>query len=73
MWRMGRRSRGPRELLGTRVSPELAQRYRDLASRYGLSQTEFIAELLVIGERHIDELATPPTINQEELPLNRAS
>ena len=73
MLAMGRRSRGPRELLGTRVSPELAQHYRNLASGYGLTQTEFIAALLRIGERHLDELAVTPAINQEELPLDRAS
>ncbi len=69
---MGRRSHGPRKLLGTRVSPELAKHYRTLASEYALSQSDFIAELLRIGERHLDEL--PVSVDgQEELPLNRAS
>jgi hypothetical protein len=69
---MGRRSRGPRELLGTRVPPALAQHYRDLANEYGLSQSDFIAELLLIAEQHLDELpALAP--NQEELPLSQAS
>jgi hypothetical protein len=59
--------------LGTRVSPELAQRYRELAAEYGLSQSDFIAALLHIGARHLDELDPAPAINQEELPLNKAS
>jgi hypothetical protein len=54
------------------VSPELAKHYRDLASEYGLSQSDFIAELLHIGARHLDELpAAVP--DQEELPLSQAS
>ena len=72
IWRMGRRHRGPRELLGTRVPPELAQHYRELASEYGLSQSDFIAALLRIGAQHLDELAAPAP-DQEELPLSQAS
>jgi hypothetical protein len=70
---MGRRSRGPRELLGTRVAPDEAQHYRNLAGEYGLSQSDFIAALLRIGERHLHELPKQPVREQEELPLNRAS
>jgi hypothetical protein len=69
---MGRRSRGPRELLGTRLAPAEAKRYRDLAEEHGLSISDFIAELLRISVRHIDELPAP-ALDQEELPLSQAS
>jgi hypothetical protein len=66
---MGRRSHGPRELLGARVAADNAQRYRKLAGQYGLTQNDLLVALLEIGVRHIDELES----SQGELPLNRAS
>jgi hypothetical protein len=58
--------------LGTRLAPAEAKRYRDLAEEHGLSISDFIAELLRISVRHIDELPAP-ALDQEELPLSQAS
>lgn len=68
---MGRPSHGPREMLGTRVRPEVKEHYVRLAAQYGLSQSDFLAALLRIGERHLDEL--DDIAHQEELPLTQAS
>jgi hypothetical protein len=65
----GRRSLGPRDLLGTRLPVDEADHYRDLADQYGRSNSDFIAELLRIAVRHIDEFPTGPGPDQKELPL----
>jgi hypothetical protein len=58
-------------MLGTRVRPEVKEHYVRLAAEYGLSQSDLLAALLRIGERHIDELGE--ITQQEELPLTQAS
>ena len=42
----GRKGKGPREVLATRVSPELAQRLRDDAEQLDLSYSEVLANVL---------------------------
>jgi hypothetical protein len=65
----GRRSKGPRDLMATRLPIEEADRIRDLAEERGMTNTDFLAELLRIGLRHLDELQA----TQKELPLSKAS
>ena len=42
----GRKGKGPREVLATRVSPELARRLRDEAEQLDLSYSEVLANVL---------------------------
>jgi len=63
----GRRSLGERALLGTRLPIQEADYLRDLADEYGMTNSDFLAALLRIALRHLDEM--PPTVAQKELPL----
>lgn len=67
----GRRSKGERDLLATRLPLEEADRIRDLAEERGMTNTDFLAALVRLGLEHLDEIPAPTT--QKELPLDKAS
>lgn len=64
----GRKSRGPRETLITRVPPPLAEKVRDGAARSGLSITDYMANALA-ASHGLAPVATPPG-QQKELPIS---
>jgi hypothetical protein len=59
---------GERDLLGTRLPIHEADQLRDLADQYGMTNNDFLAELLRIGLRHLDEFPENGS-TQKELPL----
>ena len=64
---MGRRSKGPRHLLGTRVPPENAARIFELADDSGCSVSDYLATLIA---EHLATSPKPkPNRRQEALPL----
>lgn len=67
----GRRSKGPRDLMATRLPLEEADRLRDLADELRMTNSDTIAALLRIAMKHLGEL--PVANDQEELPLSKAS
>jgi hypothetical protein len=68
----GRQSKGPRDLLATRLPMDEADWLRDLADEIGMTNSDTIAVLLRIARKHLDEL--PSGVGeQKELPLHRAS
>jgi len=68
----GRRSKGPRDLMATRLPLAEADRLRDLADELRMTNSDTIAALLRIAMKHLDEL--PVVANeQKELPLSKAS
>jgi hypothetical protein len=62
----GRKGKGPREVLATRVPPELAQLLREEAERLDLSYSEVLANVLAA---HFDlpPVATPRNEDQMKL------
>lgn len=58
--------------MATRLFTPTAARVRDLAELYDWTYSDVLAALVAIGLNHLDELPAAP-IEQEELPLNRAS
>lgn len=71
---VGRPSKGPRDVIVTRVPTDDSAELRDLAEARDWSFSETAAALIRIGLRHRDELpaGTKPR-GQQELPLNKAS
>jgi hypothetical protein len=71
----GRPSKGPRDVIVTRVPTVDSAELRGLAEARDWSFSETAAALIRIGLRHRDELPpeTSTSREQEELPLNKAS
>lgn len=71
---VGRPSKGPRDMIVTRVPTVDSAELRELAEARDWSFSETAAALIRIGLRHRDELPTEALANaQEELPLTKAS
>jgi hypothetical protein len=71
---VGRPSKGPRDVIVTRVPTEDSAQLRELAEARDWSFSETAAALIRIGLRHRDELpAETKSRGQQELPLNKAS
>jgi hypothetical protein len=71
---VGRPSKGPRDVIVTRVPTVDSAELRELAEAHDWSFSETAAALIRIGLRHRDELpAANPPHTQQELPLNKAS
>ena len=62
----GRKSKGPREVYATRVSPELGQRLRDEAERLDLAYSEVLANVLA-AHYGLPPVATPRNEDQMKL------
>ncbi|MCE0767402.1 hypothetical protein LWC35_31550 [Pseudonocardia kujensis] len=70
----GRPSKGPRDVIVTRVPTSDSAELRELAEARDWSFSETAAALIRIGLRHRDELPAETTPRgQEELPLHKAS
>lgn len=65
----GRRHKGPRVLIATRVHPELAEIIRDRAEDAELTVTEYIADVLAQKVEREDLLKTQTQVTPQELPL----
>lgn len=73
MGRMGRPTKGKRELLGTRLTPRAAAAVRTCAAAQGLTVSDYIAAVLARETGLYDEAAniTPATSKyQEALPVS---
>lgn len=71
---VGRPSKGPRDVIVTRVPTVDSAELRDLAEELDWSLSETAAALIRIGLRNRHELPkTPQSEAQEELPLTKAS
>lgn len=57
--RTGRPSKGPRDAIGTRISPAHSAKVRDIGAQHGWYHSETAAALIEVGLRHIDDLAPP--------------
>lgn len=68
----GRPSKGPRDLMVTRLPVDVGEQVRDLAVDRDWSYSETLAALVGIGLQHVAELPVAPS-EQEELPLTKAS
>lgn len=68
MGRMGRKSKGPRELLGCRPSERLAQAVRREAAAHSMSISAYITTVLA-DKLHMPEEAPEKQGQAEELPL----
>ncbi|MCF7547283.1 hypothetical protein [Pseudonocardia sp. WMMC193] len=72
--RGGRPSKGPRDLMVTRLSLTDGKRVRDLADSLEWTYSDTLAYLVQIAFSHPEALPTPlPPPVQEELPLTKAS
>lgn len=70
----GRPSKGPRDVIVTRVPTTDSAELRELAEARDWSFSETAAALIRIGLRHRDELPVEAKARgQQELPLNKAS
>lgn len=70
--RGGRPSKGPRDLMVTRLPVGVGEQVRDLAVDRDWSYSETLAALVAIGLEHVAELPIARA-EQEELPLTKAS
>ena len=71
--RGGRPSKGPRDLMVTRLSISDGEQVRALAAELDWSYSDTLAALVRIGLSHRAALPKPKTDAQEELPLTKAS
>ncbi|GJF04262.1 hypothetical protein PSD17_32190 [Pseudonocardia sp. D17] len=71
---VGRPSKGPRDVIVTRVPTDDSAELREEAAARDWSFSETAAALIRIGLRHRDELPAPSKPHgQQELPMNKAS
>ena len=70
--RGGRPSKGPRDLMVTRLQAPVAEQVRNLAVDRDWSYSDTLAALVAIGLEHLADLPVAPA-EQEELPLTKAS
>lgn len=70
--RGGRPSKGPRDLMVTRLQTHVAEQVRALADDRDWSYSETLAALVAISLDHLADLPGAPA-EQEELPLTKAS
>lgn len=66
----GRRSKGPRRLVGSRLPIPQADKLADVAAHHGTTVSDYVADLLC---RHLDTIDLSMIDDQETLPLDRAS
>lgn len=71
--RGGRPSKGPRDLMVTRLSLPDGEQVRALAAELDWSYSDTLAALVRIGLTHRETLPTAAPQTQEELPLTKAS
>jgi hypothetical protein len=71
--RGGRPSKGPRDLMVTRLSIADGEQVRALAAELDWSYSDTLAALVRIGLSHREELPPAASNPQGELPLTKAS
>lgn len=66
----GRRSKGARHLVGTRMPVNEAEKLRAVAAAEGLSVSDYLADLV---HKHLINVDVDTRYGQEALPISRAS